>query len=166
MAAADIGDLYRKHGADVFRFVLYLSGNRADAEDITSETFVRAWTSPSPIRMATVKGYLFTIARRLFLQGRRGASRHVALSEELREPGPGPQVRAERNSELDAALASLQKLSEIDRSALLMRAHDELSYEEIARALGLSLASVKVRIHRARLALVRIREASRHEGNA
>jgi RNA polymerase sigma-70 factor (ECF subfamily) len=125
----DIGDLYRKHGADVFRFVLYLSGNRADAEDITSETFVRAWTSPSPIRMDTVKGYLFTIARRLFLQGRRGASRHVQLSEELRDPGMSPHAQVEQSSELNAALASLQTLSEIDRAALLMRAHDELSYE-------------------------------------
>ena len=41
--------LYKKYAADVFRFALYLSGDRSQAEDITSETFVRAWTSPEPI---------------------------------------------------------------------------------------------------------------------
>jgi len=157
----NFGDLYGKYSADVFRFALYLSGNRADAEDITSETFVRAWTAPEPIRMATVKGYLFTIARNLFLQGKRMSARHVELSEELAAPGAGPHARAEQDSELAAALAALQKLPEVDRAALLMRAQDELPYEEIARALGISLASVKVKIHRARLALARIRDESR-----
>ena len=155
------GDLYSRHAADVFRFALYLSGNHAEAEDITSETFVRAWTAPERIRMATVKGYLFTIARNLFLQGRRKASRQVELSDELKDPGAGPHVRAEQHSELALVLVALQRLPEVDRAALLMRAEDEMPYDEIARALGISLASVKVKIHRARLALARIREESR-----
>jgi RNA polymerase sigma-70 factor (ECF subfamily) len=49
------------------------------------------------------------------------------------------------------------KLPEVDRTALLLRALDELPYEEIARTLGISLASVKVKIHRARLLLGRLR---------
>ena len=155
------GDLYSRHAADVFRFALYLSGNHAEAEDITSETFVRAWTAPAPIRMATVKGYLFTIARNLFLQGRRKTSRQVELSDELKDPGAGPYVRAEQDSELALVLSALQRLPEVDRAALLMRAEDEMPYDEIARALGISLASVKVKIHRARLTLARVREESR-----
>jgi len=66
----DFHALYVRYSPDVFRFALYLSGDRHDAEDITSETFVRAWTAPGPIRAATVKGYLLTIARNLFLAGR------------------------------------------------------------------------------------------------
>ena len=154
------GDLYSRHVADVFRFALYLSGNRAEAEDITSETFVRAWTAPEPIRMATVKGYLFTIARNLFLQGRRRTSRQVELSEELKDPAEGPQVRAEHDSELALALAALQRLPEVDRAALLMRAMDELPYEEIARALQISLSAAKTRVHRARMALADLRHES------
>ncbi len=153
------GELYRAHAPDVFRFAYYLSGNRSEAEDITAETFVRAWASPEPIRMATVKGYLFTIARNLFLKSRRRGSRHVELEDEIADPKAGPHLQAERQSELRAVLAALQTLPEIDRAALLMRAQDEMPYEEIARALGLSLAAVKVKIHRARLALAPVREA-------
>src|SRR6266567_4234685 len=81
----DFTTLYKKYTPDVFCFALYLSGDRGQAEDITSETFVRAWTSRERIEVATVKGYLFTIARNLFLQGLRRTSRQVQLDRELPE---------------------------------------------------------------------------------
>ncbi len=153
----EFSTLYQKYAPDVYRFALYLSGNRSQAEDITSETFVRVWTSPGTIRPATVKGYLFTIARNLFLHGIRGKSRHVGLDRELPDPQPSPYDQAERKQEFDAVLAGLQELPEIDRAALLMRALDDMPYEEISRALGISLASAKVKVHRARLALAGVR---------
>lgn len=153
----DFSTLYKKYAPDVFRFALYLSANRSQAEDITSETFVRAWTSPEPIDAATVKAYLFTIARNLFLHGLRRESRHDQLSRELPGEQPGPDVHAEQKEEFQAVLAGLQELPEIDRAALLMRALDGMPYDEISRALGISLASAKVKIHRARLALAGIR---------
>jgi len=63
-------DLYERYSRDVYRFALYLSGDPALADDITSETFVRVWSSREPIRFATVKGYLLTIARNLSIQRR------------------------------------------------------------------------------------------------
>jgi RNA polymerase sigma-70 factor (ECF subfamily) len=155
----DFSSLYRKYAPDVYRFALYLSGERAEAEDITSETFVRAWTSPEPIEIATVKGYLFTIARHLFLQGLRKTSRHVALDDDLCDRHAGPDVQAEQKEKLHSVLTELQRLPEASRSALLMHALDGMTYEEIARVLGISLAAVKVKIYRARLALAEIRNA-------
>ena len=155
----DFSALYRKYAPDVFRFALYLSGDRSQAEDIASETFVRAWASSEPIRVATVKGYLFTIASNLFLQGLRKKSRQVALHDDLRDPQASPYAQAEGKQELRAVLAGLQRLPEVDRAALAMRAFDEMPYEEIAQALGISLAAVKVKIHRARLALGDIRNS-------
>lgn len=160
MKITEFTDLYRRHAADIFRFALYLTGNRSDAEDITSETFVRVWTSSEPIRSLTVKGYLCTIARNLFLQGLRKQSRQVELSAELRDDAAGPQERAEHKADLERVMTRLQKLPEIDRSALLMRALEDLPYEEIARALGISLAAAKVKIHRARLTLGDMRNVS------
>ncbi|HEY4977901.1 MAG TPA: RNA polymerase sigma factor [Candidatus Acidoferrum sp.] len=155
----DFSTLYKKYAPDVYRFSLYLSGERGEAEDITSETFVRAWTSPEPIEMSTVKGYLFTIARNLFLQGLRKKSRQEALDEELRDPQAGPYAQAEQKEKLQFVMTELQKLPETSRAALLMHAMDGMAYEEIARVLGISLAAVKVKIHRARLALGGLRNA-------
>jgi RNA polymerase sigma-70 factor (ECF subfamily) len=157
VSMTDFSALYKKYAPDVFRFALYLSGDRSQAEDITSETFVRAWTSTEPIELATVKGYLFTIARNLFLHGLRRKSRHVQLHTELPDPQASPYLQAEQKEEFRAMLAGLQELPEIDRTALLMRALDGMPYEEIARALRISLASAKVKVHRARLALAGIR---------
>src|SRR5437867_2819996 len=63
----------------------------------------------------------------------------VAVSEELKDPAAGPHVRTEHESELALALAALQRLPEVDRAAMLMRAVDEVPYDEIARALRISL---------------------------
>ena len=154
----DFSTHYRRYAPDVYRFALYLCGRREEAEDLTSETFVRAWTSPEPIRMETVKGYLFTIARNLHLQVLRRSRRHVEMPEELADTAPDPLARAERSSQVDAVLEALRELPESSREALLLRAVEGLSYEEIARALGISLVAVKVRIHRARAALLGLKD--------
>jgi RNA polymerase sigma factor (sigma-70 family) len=160
----DFRTLYQRYSADVFRFALYLSGNRSDAEDITSETFVRAWTSSARIRTNTVKGYLFTIARNLYLQGLRRSRRHVELHEPIQDPGVDPLANAERKAQLRAVLARLRELPEMDRSALLLRAVEGLTYQEIAQALGISLAAVKTKIHRVRLGFASIRNDQEDRG--
>lgn len=152
---SDFSTLYQKHAAEVFRFALYLSGNQGDAEDLTSDTFVRVWTSAKHVEMATVRGYLFTIARNLYLQGLRRSKHQSQLQDTLADSSPGPHVRAQHRAELHAVLERLQDLPEVDRTALLMRALDDSPYEEIARALSISVASAKVKVHRARLSLAR-----------
>jgi hypothetical protein len=57
----DFETLYRRYGRDVYRFALFLCGRPEQADDIAAETFVRAWTSPEPMRVGTVKAYLFTM---------------------------------------------------------------------------------------------------------
>jgi RNA polymerase sigma-70 factor, ECF subfamily len=154
----DFHTLYDQHARDVYRFALYLSGRREDAEDITSETFMRVWNTTEPIRQATVRAYLLTIARHCYLRGLRRQSRHTELDEATADPARGPQNTAEQRQELSRVLAALQQLPEIDRAALLLRAQDDLAYEEIAQALGISLAAVKTKVHRARLRLALVRE--------
>src|SRR5262249_55375201 len=110
------------------------------------------------VEMATVKGYLFTIARNLFLQERRKRWRRADLPAlEISDREASPHERAERRSELQAVLAGMERLPEVDRAALLMRAVEGMPYAEIARALDISLAAAKVKVHRARLALAGIR---------
>jgi len=154
---SDFESLYRRYAQDVYRFALYLSGSPVQAEDIASETFVRVWTIRDTIRVASVKAYLFTIARNLHADGRRHEARHVELPEGLLDPAPGPEVEARDRQALEAVLEALQQIPELDRTALLMRAQDGIPYEEIAAALGLSLPAARVKVHRARLRLAELR---------
>jgi RNA polymerase sigma-70 factor (ECF subfamily) len=153
-----LNEIYRRYAPDVYRFALGLSGDPARAEDLTAETFVRALVSPNPIRTETVKAYLFTIARNLYLQAWHKERRMTRLNENLSDGNPGPERLAERQDELRTILARLQTLPEVDRTALLMHAQDELPYGLIASVLGISLASVKIKIHRARLKLPQMAE--------
>jgi len=157
----DVAELYRAYSGDLHRFALFLSGDPALAEDLVAETFIRLWNARERVDLATVKGYLFTIARNLFLQQRRGKRGVTALDERLADRGPGPESRALARSDLRATLAALQDLPEMDRAALLMRADDGLPYEEIAAALGLSPAAARVKVHRARLKLAAALAAGR-----
>jgi RNA polymerase sigma-70 factor, ECF subfamily len=67
----------------------------------------------------------------------------------------------ELSAEVRAVLAALQQLPEMDRTVLLMRALDEMPYEEIAETLGIPVVTAKVKVHRARLKLMQTRQAWR-----
>ena len=149
----DLSDLYSRYAADVRRFALYLTGDGALADDITSETFLRAWSSVGRIREATVKAYLFTIVRNLYLLETRRSSRHVELPDALPASANEPERHIDQQAAVATVFRALRTLPEVDRAALLMRAQNDMSYEEIAQALQLLLSSVKVKIHLARLKL-------------
>jgi RNA polymerase sigma-70 factor (ECF subfamily) len=147
-------ELYESNVPDVFRFACWLAGDIAEAEDITSETFIRAWTHHATIRTETLKAYLFTIARNIFLQRQRENKRHVLLEDTYPDPAPGPDRLLESRLVLQSVQGVLQALPETDRTAFVLRVHHELPYAEIARVLGLSLSAAKVKVHRVRKKLI------------
>ena len=149
----DFGALYLAHARDLRRFAVYLSGDAAAADDLVSEAFVRAWTARERVEMSTVRGYLFTIVRNLFLKQRRHEHHEVPLDQQLADGRPGPDERAGDQRDLQVVLAALARLPEIDRAAVLMRADEGIPYEEIGAALGISTVAAKVKVHRARLKL-------------
>src|SRR5262249_31992983 len=143
----------------VYRYALYLSANQALAEDITAETFLRLWSSARDVQMSSVKAYLLAIARNLYLHDLRHRCRDRELDPSL------PAIASladetENREELTRVLEELQRLPEIDRTALLLRAEDGLSYDEIAGMLGISAGAAKVKVHRARLKLAQIFQRS------
>jgi len=157
----DIENLYERYAGDVRRFALYLCGDVVMADEITSDTFVRAWMAAGRIRQPTVKSYLFTIARNAYTDLLRRAARHSQLDKNMPDTRISAQTQMEQTAEVRAVLAALQQLPEMDRTVLLMRALDEMPYEEIAETLGITVVTAKVKVHRARLKLMQTRQAWR-----
>jgi RNA polymerase sigma-70 factor (ECF subfamily) len=147
-------ELYDTYASAVYRFALWLTGDSYEAEDITSETFVRAWAHNSTIRTATLKAYLFTIARNAHLEKQRKRRHEVSLEDVHPDRAPGPYRVVEAQLELARVQRILQTLPEIDRAALVLRVQHELPYAEVARVLGISLTAAKVKVHRARKKLL------------
>jgi len=157
----DIENLYQHYAGDVRRFALYLCGDVVMAEEITSDTFMRAWMAAGRIRQPTVKSYLFTIARNAYIDLLRRAARHTQLDENMPAGQISAQTQMEQSAEVREVLAALQQLPEMDRAVLLMRALDEMPYEEIAETLGIPVVRARVKVHRARLKLMQSRQAWR-----
>lgn len=143
-------ELYISYSPDVYRFATWLSGNINDAEDITAETFTRAWMNFATIRTETLKAYLFTIARNIFLESLRKHRNHEILTDTHPDSRPTPEKTLESQSEIEQIHATLLTLAETDRSAFVMRVQYDLSYAEIARVLQVSEGAVKVKVHRIR----------------
>lgn len=150
-------ELYKMNVGEVYRFAYWLAGDHCEAEDVTSETFIRAWTRRTTIRTETLKAYLFAIARNVFLQRRRKLKRHVALEDQHADPNPGPVQLMEQHLDINRVHRLLQTLPELDRAAFVLRVEHELPYIEIARVLEISLSAAKVKVHRVRKKLMQDR---------
>jgi RNA polymerase sigma-70 factor (ECF subfamily) len=162
----------RRHQASVFRFARAALNDPDDAEDVLQETFVGAWRSAGNFRSeGTVRGWLFGIARNVIRHQRRRRSGEPERFESLDALGEragwgadeDPERWLEQARRRDALAAALAALSPDDREILVLRDLEDVSGEETAELLGLSLAAMKSRLHRARLRLAaELRKGGRH----
>lgn len=152
-----------RHQGGVWRRALALTGEAADAEDLLQETFLAAWRSAGSFRGGSTagetgaRGWLLTIAAHAWQKmGRRNATLVAVEDEESLEAIALRAGWGSGGSDTEAAAAvqeALHRLTPEDRRVLLLRDVEELSGEEVAALLGLSLAAMKSRLHRARLRL-------------
>lgn len=149
---AGFGDLYRDHSRAVYRFALGLSGNAAEADDLTAEAFLRIWEAGDRVQLASMRAYLLTIVRNLHRQQWRRERRRGEMPAEV--TGPCGQ---DTRDQLRAVLAELQALPELDRAALLLHVEHELPYSEIALMLGIDPTTARTKVHRARQRLRSVR---------
>lgn len=151
--------IFERYARPLYSFISSMVGQRELAEELTQETFVRAYKSLPSLRPdARLSTWLFGIAKNVTRE---------ALRSRRREAGRAPadefavaQVRDESHPAPDGALlskelsgvirAALAALDEDKRLVFILRVFHQRSYEEIAAITGSSLAKLKVDLHRAR----------------
>jgi RNA polymerase sigma factor (sigma-70 family) len=146
-------------------------GNVTEAEDVTQEVFVRAYTQLATYKSAhKFSTWLLSIASHLAIDQLR-RRRFLALPLEdvpflewMADLGTGPEQSALQGEQQDEIQAYLQRLPGKYRAVIVLRYWYDLSYEEISTALNLTPALVKARLHRARELLARyIRDNKQNE---
>ena len=146
MQEGEFAAAYEEQVWHVYGFFAYRVGRRADAEDLTQQTFeraLRAWPRYDP-RRAPVGAWLLSIARNLLVDHYRAdpAARQRPL-EEVEEERLGSEA-PEADLGIDPALAAaLARLSPRARELIALRFGGDLSGPEIAELTGLSLANVQ-----------------------
>lgn len=156
--------LLERHQNAVVGTVVKMLGNASESEDIAQQVFLRIWRNAKRYRPdAKFTTYLYTITRNLVFNETRRKSRKKEVSSDEREehsnltveasPHRQPDseiLQAELQQKVDEAIASLP---ESQRMAVVLRRYEQLSYEEIADVLHLSVSAVKSLLFRARTSL-------------
>ena len=166
LAAA--GELYRRHAAAVYRFVLVATGSNAEAADVLQETFMAVLERPTaydPLR-GSCAAYLCGIARHLVYRRYDKRSEPHAEIEDLAElasdlPALPPQHEAlERGQALAKLHEAIRALPPHYRDVLILVELQEMSYADAAAITGIELGTVRSRLARARSRLAELLGAS------
>jgi len=141
--------LYKAHHGAVFRFALYLTGDRERAGEITQEVFV--WLVHHPAAFDPERGdlraFLGGVARQMLRRRRREEQRWLPLEESAAGAAPPAEIAdAEEAADLWKAIASLP---ERYREAVILCDMEEMSNEQAASVLGCAVGTIWSRLHRA-----------------
>lgn len=159
--------LVRRYERRVYSLAMRYTGDREDARDLTQEAFVRAFRALRSFRGdASFSTWLHRIAVNVCLDElrRRRTRPHTRLDEplatddgeaerQLAGDDPGPQQRLEQKELGETIRREIAALPAEYATVVILRDLQDLSYEEIAQVLGISLGTVKSRLHRGRAAL-------------
>jgi RNA polymerase sigma factor (sigma-70 family) len=154
-----IHDRYRQR---LFAYVRQmLAGSRQDAEDAMQDVFIRAYSALRENRRPmSLRAWLYRVAHnRCIDQLRRPVPIPSEMFDVSRQPLRDPLLETERREDLRRLVADVRELPEQQRSALLMREMQGMSYAELSGALGVSIPAVKSLLVRARMGLVEAAEA-------
>jgi len=150
--------IFERYSRPLISFVYDQVGNRELAEELTQETFVRAYRGLHTLRAETkLSTWLFGIAKnvaRESLRARQRTNQQVDLDDKLvlnlSDRGPVP-VKELLNKELNEVIQnSLASLDEDKRLVFTLKVFQQCSYEEIAEITGFSIPKLKTDLHRAR----------------
>ncbi len=154
-----IHDRYRQR---LFAYTRQMLGaSRSDAEDVLQDVFLRAYGAlRNDDRPVTLRAWLYRVAHNRCIDHLRRPDPPAAEIYELsRTPANDPQAESARREDLRRLVQDVQRLPEQQRSALLMRELDGLTYAELADALDTSVPAIKSLLVRARVGLVEAGEA-------
>ena len=157
-AFGTIHDRYRQRLLAYTRQML--GPSRSDAEDVLQDVFLRAYGAlRNDDRPVTLRAWLYRVAHNRCIDHlRRPLPPAAEIYELSRTPTHDPQTETVRREDLRRLVQDVQRLPEQQRSALLMRELDGLTYAELADALDTSVPAIKSLLVRARVGLVEAEE--------
>src|SRR3954447_9610692 len=159
--------LVARYQSRLLSFCRHMLGSREDAEDVLQEVFAAAFNAMvADGRRINVRPWLYRIARNRSLNPLR---RHQAIGVDsmdvhFAENGTSTADKVHRREEFRQLMGDVQGLPETQRTALLLREIDALSYDQIAEAMETTVPSVKSLLVRARVSLAEAAEARRLSG--
>ena len=155
--------IVERYHARLYETVLRIVKERADAEEVTQETFFRAWRNLKNFQFdSALYTWLYRIAvnAAVDLSSRRRRRTHVSIDDEkslagssLRGDDPPPAAAPQLDEAVALVRAAIEELPEPFKTILVLREYGDLSYEQLAEVLSLPKGTVESRLFRARMRL-------------
>lgn len=160
-------DVYRMYVNDIFRYLYRLTRDVGQAEDLTQETFFRAYLALDDYRSEKVRPWLFKVAYHAFVDWHRRRIKSPLqltgwLPEQADRHAQDPQDALVSKEQMDTAILYLESLPELQRQCVVLSAM-HLSYAEIAEVLAVETTDVKRALFRGRQKLRKIKERDRDD---
>jgi RNA polymerase sigma factor (sigma-70 family) len=150
MTEKEYNDCVTAYADNVYRFIVKNLRHEEDARDVVQSAFEKMWRNRDEIDSLKSKSYLFTVAYHQMIDHIRKVKR-IQLREEFSDDA---RVHHQPVNNLKKVLEeALSRLSETQRSLVLLKDYEGYSYIEIGQIMGLNESQVKVYLHRARLQL-------------
>ncbi len=134
----------------VYRFILKNLRHEEDSKDVVQSAFEKLWINREIVENERSKSYLFTVAYHQMIDHIR-KNKRISLQEDFSQ-----EMRATREPQHNVKKIlneALYRLSETQRSLVLLKDYEGYSYDEISQITSLSISQVKVYLHRARIQL-------------
>jgi len=149
MTEKEYNECVSLYADNVYRFILKNLGHSEDAKDVVQGAFEKLWRSRETVDNTKSRSFLFTVAYHQMIDHIRKNKRIV-----LKETIGDERITIQRHNHTKRVLdEALQRLSETQRSLVLLKDYEGYSYDGIGQITGLSLSQVKVYLHRARMTL-------------
>lgn len=150
MTEKEYNECVSSYADNVYRFILKNLRHEEDARDVVQTAFEKMWRNREDVDAQKCKSYLFTVAYHQMIDHIRKVKR-IQLKDEFSE---GLQVQNKPANNLKKILdEALNRLSETQKSLVLLKDYEGYSYEEIGQIMNLNPSQVKVYLHRARVQL-------------
>jgi RNA polymerase sigma factor (sigma-70 family) len=150
---AKLGTLFERYHVALFDFLNRTTGDRAAAEDLVQDVFVRILKYRRTFREdSCFEAWVFGIARNARTDHFRKRSPLELLGDrdlDVVAPGPGQAQRFEAERDTTRLKRALMLMADDKRELLVLARYQDMSYERIGAVLGIEVGAVKVRVHRA-----------------
>lgn len=150
MTEKEYNECVKLYADNVYRFIVKNLRHEENAKDVVQASFEKLWVNRDTVENARCKSFLFTVAYHQMIDLIRKNKRVKLQDDFSAETKTTMQPHHNINKILNEAL---QRLSETQRSLVLLKDYEGYSYDEIAQITALSESQVKVYLHRARIQL-------------
>ena len=156
MNSRNLSEAYHLFYAPLYAYAYYLTGNQADAEDLVSETFIRAFLSWN--ETGNLRAWMFQVLKHIFIDEVRKRKHIAEVTEDYLLNMPAPMIKDDMEEERQWLLEEIRKMERMDQEIMILTLYSGMNDTDIARHMKITAENLRVKRYRIRQRLKKAAE--------